>query len=719
MQGDSTTQKTTLGFRPKKYGKALKQRKPEVIRMRLVNKMVTAFLILQSSFIFAQVETYEPTSIKDHDRVLCISDENVLKSDSEDDRHMVPFGTLLKVSEIRGERCLVYNHFVDGWIETKRLVSLSDTDLPKIIEDSDASPAYKEYALGNYYSRRDLRKAKQYFINAIALDSNFDHAYVELVQLLAILGEDKEIDAILAELKRFPHREDVFQAFTIQKNASKENLLQCIELAKKSSFLKTELANFLLLKEDDRLLASASDFALESFADQKMNPWRSHVLAMVYFAMLPALQEDEELSQKAIQMATAMWVESLKRDHHYAVAYECLALIQVRLGKNGEAIRLAQAALRVNPRSHVAALIIAKFSEQVEAGSVFKDAVGKEITPLEILPMSEIERGLKQIAGLELAVLPSDIREQESRLHGHTDILTGRKVNDEGETALHVLVKDGNGVCLSYLASAFRVNWNVENAAGLTPLQLAIKNNDLMVVSMLVRCGVDINHKGKGHVSPLEMACTMGSPTMVAVLLRSNQVSPTEFATPQKYFDLKHESTLNTLRQAANEKVTDALKRIVKTELIALTNQLVNAESQLQSDRERLQLKNDWIPLSNVPVVVPGYIQDVGKYNPHRANMMLNRQLAQESQEHFELYSREKEYLEEQVQQSEENTVQLREKATAVADEVMAIAYYTFSSEDYSSFAKDTGAQIKSILSSASIPWRLPYTTESQAKVTE
>lgn len=669
-------------------------------------------LITATSCIWG--EEPKPAEIRPHDRVLCIQDGCVIKSENNGREHPVPFGAILKISKINEGRCLVYNHFMDGWTETSNFVSLSDQRLLTIIERSSPSQSRKEYALGNYFSRRELSKAKKHFDNAVELDKDFDHAFVDRSQLLAMLGDDKAVEANLVELNRFPHREDVVLAYALQNSPTEKTLIRCNEVMKTSSFLKGEMANFLHAQNDVRLLSSANELAFDAFLKQKCNPWRSHLMAVIYTSMQQGLLDDENMSRKAVQMANAQWVTALSNDIYFSMGYECLALTHIGMGKKGEAIRLAQGAMRFNPRSYTAARLIARFSDAAAAGESFKDATGAEISPLEILPMAEIERGLKQIAELDLPLLPGNDREEELRLHGHAAIPTGREVDEAGRTALHLLVNDRNGLCLSYLARVFQLDWNRFDAEGRAPIHRAVEANDLPLLDVLVKSGADLSFKTASGDSVAALACKTENPAMVACVIRSDKVSEQDLRLLRKFYRASSNAALTDLQQLAHGRVVARLDELVANELTQLTNGYAAAKSQLQADQKAQEQMENFIPLSNAPILVPGYIADIGKYNPARASMMMNRRIAEEVAEHIALHSRNQEAAQEQVRQSETQAIILRRQSSELADQIVTIAYYSLSPDEFTRFAKGTGSRIQGLLNQSSIDWKLPFTAAAK-----
>lgn len=79
----------------------------------------------------------------------------------------------------------------------------------------------------------------------------------------------------------------------------------------------------------------------------------------------------------------------------------------------------------------------------------------------------------------------------ELLIRNGADIYT---VDDYGNNILHLAAQAGHASMIAF-ALSHCVNVNTTNVAGETPLHVAIENNSLEIVDMLVRAGADMGFK--------------------------------------------------------------------------------------------------------------------------------------------------------------------------------------------------------------------------------
>jgi ankyrin repeat protein len=100
-------------------------------------------------------------------------------------------------------------------------------------------------------------------------------------------------------------------------------------------------------------------------------------------------------------------------------------------------------------------------------------------------------------------------------------------IDDEGLSALHWVVKSGHVELAKVLLDEGRVNVNIQNSDGQTPLFLATvlllaqstpvstKERIDRVFDMLVEAGADENITDKTGISPFELATSVGRPDLM------------------------------------------------------------------------------------------------------------------------------------------------------------------------------------------------------------
>ena len=118
-------------------------------------QFVILSLILFGSVQLSAAQFPDPAALIAPHRVICIADNCENKSDVSDQNFPMPFGSLMKISKVDGDRCLVYDLRFDGWIESDKVMSLAHPRLPEVINRADMPQSKKEFALGNYFLRRD------------------------------------------------------------------------------------------------------------------------------------------------------------------------------------------------------------------------------------------------------------------------------------------------------------------------------------------------------------------------------------------------------------------------------------------------------------------------------------------------------------------------------------------------------------------------------------
>ncbi len=662
--------------------------------------MVLLFRTLLVPLLLAMMSTawgvdQEPVKIRLHDRVLCLGLECTLQPTAEGPDTKAPFGTLLKVSEIRDERCFVYNQFMEGWIDTQKLRSLSDEQIPVEIGKANVPQAEKEYALGNYFLRRDLTTARKHFEKATELDDGLDHPYVALACLLAKTGEKDAIQSTLQQLKRFPNREDVALYLELQGAPTPETQQRCIEVVKSSSFLKFAVAEYLLYLEDERALPTAHKLAFEAFDAQRFNPERSKLVAEIVYRIRSKVQDHPENMEKATMMVIEQWIHTFSSDRYFADAYEALASIFANSGMNGKAIRAAQRTILFDPRSHVAPSVIAQFVLSVERGETLKDPAGMEIKPIEIVLMPEIAKGLQSIENFDLPLLPEDRREEDLRLHGWTRLKSGREVDEAGNSPLHLLVKTKNALCIAYLANHYLLDWNCLDADGNAVVHVAAIAGDLTMLHFLSLSGVDLSFQSTSGDTALAIACRNSDLALVTRIARGNRISEQDMALLRKYCSLPNDASLSAIRKVTYERLVAHLERNIVKDLAQLVNSHTDAVMQAQAEQ---QPKEDlYVLKSDAPISYPMFITDIGSTNPDRAKKMIHQRIAQEVAEELKLQEHLRNPKRWQSIQTEEQTADLQRKSELLADQTLRIAYFSFTPEEFQTYCHELTQRMPSI----------------------
>jgi len=98
-----------------------------------------------------------------------------------------------------------------------------------------------------------------------------------------------------------------------------------------------------------------------------------------------------------------------------------------------------------------------------------------------------------------------------------SDNQTNNQTNNQ--TILHIASHRGFSKLVNALIETCGANVNSQTSDGTTPLISAILADRPEVVDTLLRHGADMNMTNNRHESPLHIACSTGSPKMVAMLL--------------------------------------------------------------------------------------------------------------------------------------------------------------------------------------------------------
>ncbi len=650
----------------------------------------------------------ESDGVVRHHRVICIRHESPLGTDATNETRTVPFGTLLKVSEVNGDRCLVWNSFTVGWIDRDRIMSLSDPALLETLKHAKVPPAVREYAIGNYFIRRDLNQARIHFERAISLDQALDYAYVDYLFLVSQLGDNAAVDASLKELERFRNREDVVLSFAIRSNGTPELFRRCSEVMENSSYLRYAVAAFLLQQNDARLLVSARELAEEAFRQQPGNPVRAFLTSRIFLAM--ADQVEERDLKLTMHEACIDWlVRATAADHCYWRGYEDLAFLFSMQKKRGEAVRLAQAALRVNPRAVIAAEIIASYEHAVSGGAVLRDATGTKIPREEFLGMPEVCRGLRMIDDLDLPLRALGKDDEDLQLHGYTGVSIGKEQTVHGSTALHLLTEDHNGACLKYLAQHFHLDWDQADAEGKSPLQIAVEAGDLPLTALIIDSGADVNSSSDSVRSPVELAIDLEHTPIVHRLLTSRRVSQSGLHHVREYLGTEQDTSTDELIGISRSRVTDQITHFVNTVLQQLCRQHREMLLVVESKREKELSRDLLIPVSNAPILIPSELAHDARQFPGQTNVYIWGRIVEEVDEMLARRSLNDFHRDSELDSAIIHTEDLRKKAVEVADLAMAVAYSSLDTSDYHAFTATTGPRITRAMQASQIRWKNPF----------
>ncbi|XP_050409060.1 putative ankyrin repeat protein RF_0381 [Patella vulgata] len=125
----------------------------------------------------------------------------------------------------------------------------------------------------------------------------------------------------------------------------------------------------------------------------------------------------------------------------------------------------------------------------------------------------------KGITPLLLAVEQNDI-EIFKLLHHHG--ATVKKQNSREMSVLHLAIQNGNAGIVDILLYNHGCDVNLSDKVGVTPLLLAVEQNEIEIVTLLQTHGADVNKQNSRGMSPLHLAIKKGSKHIVDILLNNH-----------------------------------------------------------------------------------------------------------------------------------------------------------------------------------------------------
>ncbi|WP_187146241.1 ankyrin repeat domain-containing protein [Candidatus Amoebophilus asiaticus] len=123
---------------------------------------------------------------------------------------------------------------------------------------------------------------------------------------------------------------------------------------------------------------------------------------------------------------------------------------------------------------------------------------------------------------LWLAILKKNERAVSALLERGDIDVNAVNNNYERFTPLHLAISEGNEVAISALLARQDVDINAQDNQHCTPLHLAAKKVNLIVMEKLIAKGADINAKDEHGISPLYIAVSQGNETVTRMLLTKN-----------------------------------------------------------------------------------------------------------------------------------------------------------------------------------------------------
>lgn len=99
-----------------------------------------------------------------------------------------------------------------------------------------------------------------------------------------------------------------------------------------------------------------------------------------------------------------------------------------------------------------------------------------------------------------------------------------KKRNKNGESAIHFAAASEQSTENLKLVVEHGANVNAKNKQGVTPLMIAVSNDDIEAVKFLLSKGADINARDKEGNTPLHIACDAGSIAMVELLCKDYRI---------------------------------------------------------------------------------------------------------------------------------------------------------------------------------------------------
>ncbi len=641
------------------------------------------------------------TPVNQYDRVLCMSAQCELVGTGQVDgaRRTIPFGTLLKVARVEGERCLVYNAHASGWVDRSQLASISDPGLLDAIARAPVSSAQKEYALGNYYVRRSLSQSARHFRKALQLDPQLDCAIVDMLFPLECLEDAEKVREHVKQLRRFPDRNDVVMAYQLHIDAAGVSESAVKAALPSAPFLQFAWAVHLLKMNDVERIPEAHRLAQSGHETRPFDPTRAYLLAQVWQVLIPIATTEEEC-RLAIAQAHRFSLRAIEADPRYWPAYENIAYIEHQLGRAGPAIRYALAALRTNPRALEAAQIIASYADRAQNGEVFADDRNVPIRTENIVNMPDVVRGLTSLGSVDVPGTAKPVFGRNLELHGFMPVPLGHRHDEQGRTALHIAIDDRNGVFLAYLAARYDIDWNVKDQNGMAAIHVAAQWGDVALLSALIGCGADVNVKTDGGKSLIDLCLATDDPGVLYRVIREDDLEDGAWADVRRHFKLPDDAPVSEIRRRVLAELNRDLEQIVSKQLEPLCRTCQSLAKELRIRKEQEVLESEVIPLDPEPILIPSELQSVARLNTGRFRALLFRRLVREVDEELALEAREIQWHEKQTEQIAARWTQTSKRAHELARAIILTAAWAMEEEALQSFRETTGRKIESLLES-------------------
>lgn len=658
-----------------------------------------AFLAIALAVAFFNQASANRSSIKKYHRAICIDKHATVEVDGRRTPYTAQFGELFKVAKIDGARCLVFSRWVEGWIDVGSLVSIGDDSTAELIRKADASAAEKEFALANFHWRRNRRTSDRHFERAAQLDSNHLLALFELASIKRYMGDKQGFETCLKKLKKHKQAEEYVLSLELDARSADQDVhRRCGRLLGQSIELTSKLSGLLINSKNAQLMPAGTEFARKLVQLSPNNPAHHFALANAYEVSSKFLKG--ESADRVRKLAANAAREAIRIDGSYWRAHETLASLSFTERKYGEAIRLAQATLQQNPLALDCLELISVFHDKTMAGEEIIDGQGVAIPKADILRMREVSRGAEMIARLDLPLLTVT----EQQLHGWARSPSGIVRNQKGQTMLHVLIEDGNGICLNYLAAHYDLDWNQTDANGRTPMQLAIVRDDVQMTALLVDSGISCETSASNGVSSAQYAASNGKHGSVLAMIDHQELSDKTKADLRKTYRVSNTSDDASLRTAVRKKYDGFVTRRMRL-IRRLAKQHSLTLKQLRKKRKEQEFNDRFIPRDAVPFLLPEGIELDLKDNPVRARTRIYQKLRFEVDQDIanRLADRNIELM--GIDRLNEEVDELRRTATLLLDGLVWNCRHTLPKSEFSRFESEQIPQIRSYLKTCGIRW--------------
>ncbi len=665
-------------------------------------------LLLIASIGFGGETEQKRFPIQPLHRVMCITQGLSLEAEHTHRRYDVTFGELFRVEEIEEDACLVSNSRYEAWMPHRHLVDLGDAGLLPLLQGVEISDANREFAIGSYYTRRDVSKATQHFKNVRNSTEEHATATFALLEVYLKLNDQTNVRRCTSQLKKHPQFEEIVLASEFSSNSASDSIIQrCEEVARDSPFLSAAMAQQLweIREVNKNVLAAADRFANHAIRMLPHNA--SHRLLLARIRVVASRHLDDKAAIDVISGAFDLVDSAVTCSPDDWRPWFMRAQMLADTDYSGRAIQDALQSLRLNPRAEAAASMLADFMRRIKDGEEFTDANGRVVDIAELAAFPATAQGLALISDLDIPQIRLHPRLQHLRLHGEAPVPRGSQTNEQGLTALHLLTVSRNYLAVDCVTQISPVDWSVQTPDGYTPLQMAVMLHETPIVSFMIDANADPGFRTDKVISPIDVADDLGHEDILFLFSEAGNLSNETKARLNQIAGLPAAATDELRRKRMKQRLYEYFDRRIDGSLKKVLVQRAKYRQQLAKVQTELDTKQQplYYARDNSPVMFPeGYDADMIS-NPVRARLRFYRLMQDQVDETLRLQDRQLNELSADKEAASQRLEQLTTSARNIAWTIVGHAMFTLNDNEFEQFRIKQGKRMSELFAAEGIKW--------------